>query len=1263
MAANSVPRITDRLGVDRRTPERPLSVNDLRMIMKEIEDDGQDLNRRSSSSSDTPRYQFTAQGGAQYNNTGGGSQFLGTQFYGDVRFINNIEGSGMLNGTLEAITTDKYKEDQSRRDKEVQILKRLGTSPYRDRKDRNPSAFRGTCEWFISHELFHKWLNGGASNVLWVSADPGCGKSVLVKYLVDSVIQSTPSRKVSYFFFKDDFEDQRSILCALSCILQQLFIQDSSLLTDDLLLQFDVNGQWMTESVVELWQTVIKVAENNPDKEFICLVDAIDECDGQGRARFFKAMTDLYGSGRCPNLRLLITSRPYQEIGAAFQPLESLELPVIHLSGESDAEISKIAGEIDIVIRERAKNIATQKRLTKEEQSIMTKRLLHVQHRTYLWVHLTLDLIERELDINKTTLVNITSQLPQTVDEAYDRIMSKTRNTVKATKMLHLILAAERPLTLTEMAVALELEEHHQTFRSLELEPEGRFREKIRDICGLVTVIDSRVFLLHQTVKEFLVSSNSEPVSRGNLRWKQALHPGASNTILAHVCVWYLLLKDLNCTHLKLAKYSTAERDNGFIEYAANYWADHFNKLPVNVQGPMTESTLKICDPSSMCYSVWFPVYWRSTNSGWPGRFTTLMTASYFGIEVVVKHLLNIRGLELDQQDMVYKRSALSWAAGNGHSGVVRRLIRGMTMGQRLWKIELRAGADVNLRDADGRTPLFYAVWTGNVAIVQRLIHDGARVDIQDVIGGTPVSYAVSNGYQEVAKILLEAGGSTHADVNVGERLLLSAVQKGQQQVVKVLLDAGKTDVNAKDKNGSTSLLLAVDSKHLAIVKMLLESRADVNIGDKDGWTPLLQALKYKDHALVQLLLESGADINIPDADGKTPLTLAIISGQDDIAQTMLRTGKAEFPGRLPFLVVWQSSCATLKLMLDLYDVDFNARDEDESTLLITAINNDWVDKVRTLLDSSKIGVNAPGKSGNTALHHAVYGAAEEMVSALLFRGDVNINAQNDNGRTPLSLGCSTGCTALVDAILKTGRADVNMPDSKGGTPLLVAAYQGEVDIIRLLLKTGRADVNSRDHEGRTALAWAANNGYEEAVRVLLDLGQVAVNLTDNYGLSPLCLAASEGHEGIVRILLDVTGVDAELKDDGGRTALALAAMTGATRIVELFLDNRRANMNAGDKDGRTPLLLAAEAGREDVVRLLLDTGHADVDAKDNHGRTALSMAAGAGKEDMVRFLLDYGQASARILDNQGRNAVWWAATRPEGDWQPLVELLQEAMK
>jgi hypothetical protein len=88
-------------------------------------------------------------------------------------------------------------------------------------KDRIEDRVEGTCQWFLNHDNFRHWLQQDSGPPL-VSADPGCGKSVLAKYLVDHALpQSVPDVYICYFFFKDQVQNTaRQALCAL---LHQLF--------------------------------------------------------------------------------------------------------------------------------------------------------------------------------------------------------------------------------------------------------------------------------------------------------------------------------------------------------------------------------------------------------------------------------------------------------------------------------------------------------------------------------------------------------------------------------------------------------------------------------------------------------------------------------------------------------------------------------------------------------------------------------------------------------------------------------------------------------------------------------------------------------------------------------------------------------------------------------------------------------------------------------------------------------------------------------
>jgi ankyrin repeat domain-containing protein 50 len=1015
-------------------------------------------------------------------------------------------------------------------EKAKEIIKRLNLSPYRDRKNRNPDRVLGTCGWFVSHKLFLDWQESKSSRMLWVSADPGCGKSVLAKYLVDSVISTTESRTVCYFFFKDDFEDQRSVVSAFCCILHQLFIQKRFLLSDKILDQFDIIGEKFTSSFDELWHVLINAAEDENAGEIVCILDAIDECDDQGMSQLAQALCKLYSTTtRNSNLKFLLTSRPYDGIRRGFQPLKIPGLPVIHLSGESEIEMEKISLEIDGFIKVRAQDIGERLKLTKNEQDLLLRQLMRVPNRTYLWVHLTLDLIESSINIDKAGIVKATSRLPQTVDEAYDRILSKSCNSSMAKKILHIVVAAARPLTVSEMNLALALKESHQSYSDLDLRPEDRFNNDIRDICGLfVTVIDSKIYLLHQTAKEFLVHNsavNPPKDFHGHLKWKHSLWLQESHRILAEICVWYLLFAEFETSPLDRSGHLSQYVNNHILlDYSAKHWAAHLRELQINIQDKMAESIQRICDIRSGRWLTWFRIYWTSTDTDLPSGFTTLIVASYFGLRTVVSDLLKT-DVDLDSQDDTHGRSALSWAAGNGFDVVVKLLIRGAGIRLKRLKLPFRKGAEVNSVDKYGRTPLSYAIWNGNVAVVKLLIKAGALADLEDTIGGTPLSYAVCNGHKEVIKLLLKKGTHVGSEDDIRKKLLLSAARNGHEAVVKLLVEA-KADIESKNIYGQTPLSWAALKGHEAVVKLLIESKADIESKDENyRRTPLSWAASNGHKAVVKLLIESKADIESKDENyRRTPLSWAASNGHK----------------------------AVVKLLVEA-KADIESRDETY---------------------------------GQTPLSWAALKGHEAVVKLLVVEAKADIESKDkEYGRTPLSWAARNGHEVVVKLLIES-KADIESKDINGQTPLSRAASDGLKAVVKLLVVEAKADIESKDKEyGRTPLSWAASNGHEAVVKLLVD-AKADIESKDINGQTPLSWAALNGHEAVVKLLLVEAKADIESKNIYGQTPLSSAAENWHEAVVKLLVE-AKADIESKDIYGRTPLSWAAQKGNETVVKLL----------------------------------------------------------------------------
>jgi ankyrin repeat protein len=383
------------------------------------------------------------------------------------------------------------------------------------------------------------------------------------------------------------------------------------------------------------------------------------------------------------------------------------------------------------------------------------------------------------------------------------------------------------------MNIALAIEDHHQCYDDLDLDDEARFETTVKSLSGLfVSVRDQKVYLIHQTAKEFLLAK-SDVATCG---WKHSLIPNESETLMARICMTHLSFTEFDGATDRISvavKYT-------YLDYAASFWAAHYRIAQHGATEYMLQLVLRICDTQCQRFKTWFKVYWEMAGQ-WnidPEFTSILLVASYFGHEAVVRRLLEADA-DVEAKD-VFSRTPLSWAAKNGHEAVVRLL--------------LEAEADVEAKDPRlGWTPLSWAAKKGHEAVVRLLLEAEADVEAKDWLGRTPLLWAAKNGHEAVVRLLLEAEADVEAKDRFSRTPLSEAAKKEHEAVVRLLLEAD-ADAEAKNGFGETPLSEAAGNGHEAVVRLLLEAEADVEAKNGFGQTPLSVAAGNGHEAVVRLL-------------------------------------------------------------------------------------------------------------------------------------------------------------------------------------------------------------------------------------------------------------------------------------------------------------------------------------------------------------------------------------------------------------------------
>ena len=277
-------------------------------------------------------------------------------------------------------------------------------------------------------------------------------------------------------------------------------------------------------------------------------------------------------------------------------------------------------------------------------------------------------------------------------------------------------------------------------------------------------------------------------------------------------------------------------------------------------------------------------------------------------------------------------------------------------------------GININTSDSDGLTLFHKAAQENNLKLAKILKKYNAEINIRDNQGRTPVFYAKT---PEILSWYTDNGADIYLKDKNGITIAHKYVIHNDFELLDELIKKG-ADINTPDKNGFPPLAY---TNNLKMIKYLLEKGANPDFYYPSGNTLFHNAVKSNNLELAYLLYKAKANPNLKNKNGDLPLDIAF---SEDMRTILLSSG-AKLNERLyVHQAVRENNIKYLNNLLEL-GADINIADKKGNTPIFYAQNP----KILKLLIKAKANLMHTNNSGYTPVEHFALSGNDKFVEIL----------------------------------------------------------------------------------------------------------------------------------------------------------------------------------------------------------------------------------------------------------------------------------------
>jgi ankyrin repeat protein len=187
---------------------------------------------------------------------------------------------------------------------------------------------------------------------------------------------------------------------------------------------------------------------------------------------------------------------------------------------------------------------------------------------------------------------------------------------------------------------------------------------------------------------------------------------------------------------------------------------------------------------------------------------------------------------------------------------------------------------------------LHAAAARGDVATLTQLLTAKADINQRDAYGRTPLHVATFAKQRAAVRTLIQAGADSGALENDRYDAVTIAAVADDEETLRTLLSLGANAKLVTSRYDGTALIAAAHLGHDGVVRQLIAAGAPLDHVNNLHWTATIESIVLgnggaRHQATLRALVEAGANLQLTDRHGKTPLDLARSYGYAEMVRLL----------------------------------------------------------------------------------------------------------------------------------------------------------------------------------------------------------------------------------------------------------------------------------------------------------------------------------------------------------------------------------------